>query len=183
MSISEVSIFRGPSLTEVRPCQATCSQTDLAEPKYKTRTRSQQSNLFFRYIRSQNSSTKTLAELFFKISLGIPIAWYKARIHGFPRKSIKEGASSLFRRGPERPQMSLALEQPQACTGASLGCTRARDIFGSLRPSPEKTTCSFPYRFSGKSRHSGLVPGNRDPKISQLKFKLRSGVRKLTRSG
>ena len=59
--------------------------------------------------------------------------------------------------------MSLALGQPQGCSGASLGCARARDIFGSLRPSPEKTTCSFPYRFSGKSRNSGLVPGNRDP--------------------
>ena len=59
--------------------------------------------------------------------------------------------------------MSLALEQPQACTGASLGCSRARDILGSLRPRPEKTTCSFPYRFSEKNRNSGLVPGNRDP--------------------
>ena len=45
----------------------------------------------------------------------------------------------------------------------SLGCSRARDTLGSFRPSPEKTTCSFPYRFSGKSRNSGLVPGKRDP--------------------
>ena len=58
--------------------------------------------------------------------------------------------------------MSVALEQPQGCTGARLGCSRARDIFGSLQPSPETTTCSFPYRLSGKSRNSGLVPGNRD---------------------
>ena len=28
--------------------------------------------------------------------LGIPIAWYKARVLGFPQKSIAEGASSLF---------------------------------------------------------------------------------------
>ena len=33
----------------------------------------------------------------------------------------------------------------------------------TLRPSPEKTTCSFPSGFSGKSRSLGLVPGNRDP--------------------
>ena len=26
-------------------------------------------------------------------------------------------------------------------------------------------SCFFPYRFSGKNRNSGLVPGNRDPKI------------------
>ena len=36
--------------------------------------------------------------------LGIPIAWYKARIPKFSRKSIREGARSLFGRGPERPQ-------------------------------------------------------------------------------
>ena len=34
----------------------------------------------------------------------VPIAWYKARIPGFPRKSIRDGASSLFGRGPERPK-------------------------------------------------------------------------------
>ena len=39
--------------------------------------------------------------------------------------------------------MSLAPGQPQGCTGASLGCSRARDILGSLRPSPEKATCSL----------------------------------------
>ena len=49
------------------------------------------------------------------------------------------------------------------------GCSRARDNFGSLRPTPEKTTCSFPYRFSEKSRNSGLVPGNRDPKSILLR--------------
>ena len=58
--------------------------------------------------------------------------------------------------------MSLALEQPGLALVQPWGCPRATDIFGSLRPSPEKTTC-FPYRFSGKSRNSGLVPGNRDP--------------------
>ena len=35
---------------------------------------------------------------------GISIAWYKARIPGFPRKPIREGASSLFRQGAESPQ-------------------------------------------------------------------------------
>ena len=73
----------------------------------------------------------------------------KARISGFPRKLIKEGASSLFGRGPERPQNVSCSRATQGCIGASLGCSRARDIFGSLRPSPEKTTCSFPYRLWG----------------------------------
>ena len=39
---------------------------------------------------------------------------------------------------------------------------------GTLRPRPEKTTCSFPHRFSGKNRNSGLVPGHRDPKTMCL---------------
>ena len=61
--------------------------------------------------------------------------------------------------------MSLALEQPRLAPVQSWGCPRARDNFGTLWPLPEKTTCSFRYRFSGKSRNSGVVPGNRDPKI------------------
>ena len=63
--------------------------------------------------------------------------------------------------------MSLALEQPRLAPVQPWGCPRARDNFGSVRPSPEKTACSFPCRFSGKSRNSGLVPGNRDPKFSK----------------
>ena len=60
--------------------------------------------------------------------------------------------------------MSLALEQPRLAPVQSCGCPRARDIFGTLRSSPEKTTCSFSYRFSGEIQESCLVPGNRDPK-------------------
>ena len=59
--------------------------------------------------------------------------------------------------------MSLALEQPRLAPVQPWGWRRARDNFGPLRPSPAETTCSFPYRFSGKSRNSGLVPGKRDP--------------------
>ena len=44
--------------------------------------------------------------------------------------------------------MSLALEQPQTCTSASLGLPQSKRQFWTLWPSPEKTTCSFPYRFS-----------------------------------
>ena len=46
-------------------------------------------------------------------------------------------------------------------------------MFETLRPSPEKTTCSFPYRFSGKNRNSGLVPGNRDPAEEKLQERSR----------
>ena len=35
-------------------------------------------------------------------------------------------------------------------------------------PSPEKTTCSFPYRVSGKNRNSGFVQGN--PKTGSPTF-------------
>ena len=56
--------------------------------------------------------------------------------------------------------MSLAVEQPQGYTGASLGCSRARDILAFLPPN--KTTCSFPYRFSGDNRNSLLCPLSRE---------------------
>ena len=38
------------------------------------------------------------------IRFGIPIAWCKARVPELPRKSIREGASSFFRRGKESPK-------------------------------------------------------------------------------
>ena len=61
------------------------------------------------------------------------IAWCKARIPAFPRNSRSEGASSLLRRGPERPtKRSLALVQPQQPRLAPVqpwGCPRARDIW------------------------------------------------------
>ena len=47
------------------------------------------------------------------------------------------------------PKMSLALERPRLAPVQPWGCSKARDIFGTLRPSPENTTCSFPYRFRG----------------------------------
>ena len=90
--------------------------------------------------------------------LAIPIAWYKAPIPVFPRKSIREGASGLFGRWPESPKNASCSK----ATG-SLGCSRARDNFGTLRPSPEKTTCSSPYQFSWKNRSSGLAPSNQNP--------------------
>ena len=87
--------------------------------------------------------------------------------------SIREGASSLFGRGPERPQNSLLLWGiPKVAPVQVWGFPRARDCFGTLRPSPEKTTCSFPYRFSGKSRNSGLAPGNRDPNARHFSLTL-----------
>ena len=49
--------------------------------------------------------------------------------------------------------------------GSGQGCPRARDSFGTLWPLPESTTCSFPYRFSRKSRNSALVPGDGDPNL------------------
>ena len=70
--------------------------------------------------------------------------------------------------GQRDPKISLALEQPRLAPVQPWGCPRARDNFGTLRPSPKKTACSFPYRFSGKSRNSGLVPGKRDPKTSDF---------------
>ena len=90
----------------------------------------------------------------------------------FSPKIDKGRSQYSFRsRARETPKLSLALEQPRLAPVQPWGCSSARDNFGTLRPRPEKTTCSFPYRFSGKNRNSGLVPGNRDPKYN-LKLQL-----------
>ena len=44
-------------------------------------------------------------------------------------KSIGQGASSLLEDGPGVPKMSLALEQPQTCTGAALGLLESKRHF------------------------------------------------------
>ena len=81
---------------------------------------------------------------------------------------------SFSRKSKEK---KIRVEQPQGCTGASLGCSRARGIFVTFRPSPEKTTFSFPYRFSGKTnRKSGLVPGNQDPNKGAEKAPFREAI-------
>ena len=87
--------------------------------------------------------------------IGIPFAWYKARIPGFPRKSIK------LWQGPESPKSVSCSSANQTCTGAATL---------HLPDSPtlaRKTTCSLPYPSlidsAGKSRNSGLAQGNPDP--------------------
>ena len=47
-----------------------------------------------------------------RADFGIPIAWYKARILVFPRKSIREGASSLFGPGLEKTTCSFPYRFP-----------------------------------------------------------------------
>ena len=95
--------------------------------------------------------------------VGIPIAWYKARIPVCCENRQGKEQVVFSGRGWRGPKISLALEQPRLAPVHPWGCSGARDNFGTLRPSPEKTTCSFPHRFSGKTRNSGLVPGNRNP--------------------
>ena len=68
----------------------------------------------------------------------------------FPRKSIREGASSLFGPGPERPQNISCLRATQTCTGATLGLLWSKRQFWD---SPDR------------------VPGNRDTKNKTRKSK------------
>ena len=53
-------------------------------------------------------------------------------------KPIGEGASSLFGDSPGVPNMSLALEQPQTCTGATLGLLWSERHFRDSRAVPPK---------------------------------------------
>ena len=70
---------------------------------------------------------------------GIPIAWYEARIPGFPRISRREGASSLFGRGPERPKIvscSRATPRVHRCNhGVAL---EQETILGLSGPRPKR---------------------------------------------
>ena len=63
------------------------------------------------------------------------------------------------------PKLSLALEQPRLAPVQPRGCPRARDNFGTPRPSPEKTTCSFPCRFSGNPGIRALYQARRIPML------------------
>ena len=62
--------------------------------------------------------------------------------------------------------MSLALGQPEGCTGASLGCSRARDIFGSLKPSPKRLLAPSLIDFWGSPGIRALYQAIGIPKIA-----------------
>ena len=111
----------------------------------------------------------------------IPIAWYKARIPGFPWKSIREGTSSLFGRRPEGPQNVSCSTATQTCTGAALGLPQSKSHFGIFWPSPEKTTCSFPrefQEFGPCTRQSGSQTKNKQKTVlfGALASRKRSGL-------
>ena len=54
------------------------------------------------------------------------------------------------------------------CMGTDLTSSiRVHLIFGTPGPYPKKTTCSFSYRFRGKSGNSGVVPGNQGRNASE----------------
>ena len=49
------------------------------------------------------------------------VAWYNARISGLPLNRWEKEQVVFSEEGPRVPKISLALEQPQGCTGASVG--------------------------------------------------------------
>ena len=49
------------------------------------------------------------------------IAWYNPRIPRLPLNRWEKEQVVFLGDGPGVPEMSLALEQPQTCTGATLG--------------------------------------------------------------
>ena len=97
------------------------------------------------------------------VELGSRLPGTRPEFLDFPENRQGKEQAVFSGEGQRDPKISLALEQPRLAPVQPWGCPRARDNFGTLRPSPKKTTCSFPCRFSGKSRNSGLVPGKRDP--------------------
>ena len=66
-------------------------------------------------------------------------------------------------RAGESQKCLLLLGNPRVAPVQVWVALEQETFFGTLRSSPEKTTCSFPYRFRRKSRNPGLVPGHGDP--------------------
>ena len=95
------------------------------------------------------------------------------------REFTQEGAMtiSLFaaREGTSAPQWPIVKKCCRHLVPSSdfFVQSSAVPIFG---PSPEETTCSFPYRFSGENRNSGLAPGNRNPKAMARKIKQKAAA-------
>ena len=81
-------------------------------------------------------------------------------------KSIGEAAGGLLGRRPwslEIVSCSRATPDLHRCNLE--GCSRARDIFETPGPSPQKTTGSFSYQFRGSSGISALYQGLRVPNL------------------
>ena len=75
-----------------------------------------------------------------------PLFGENALIPGFLRKSIREGASSLFGRGPESPSIVSCSRATPRLHQCNLGVALEQERFlGLSGPVPKKTTCSFPY--------------------------------------
>ena len=66
--------------------------------------------------------------------------------------------------GPGVPKMSLALEQPQGCTGPSLGVALKQTHF---------RTCSFSYRFRGKPESRGCTRESGSQKKAEIMEELK----------
>ena len=89
--------------------------------------------LFFRYCRVSHCTPKTLAyrnQTRSVAVLGFRLPGARPECLDFPRKSIREGASSLFGRGPESPKNVSCSRATQTCTGATLGLPQSRRHFG-----------------------------------------------------
>ena len=66
----------------------------------------------------------------------------------------------LLEEGPGVSKMSLALEQPQTCTGASLGLLQSKRHFRDSRAFTPKDHLLLLLSIEGKFRNFGLAPGS-----------------------
>ena len=97
--------------------------------------------------------------------LAIPIAWYKAQIPGFPRKSIRERASRLFGRGPQRPQNIFCSRATQTCTGGV--ALEQETILGLSGPHPKRLLAPSLIDFRGNPGIRALCQAIGVPTLSQ----------------
>ena len=64
----------------------------------------------------------------------------------------------------------LLYSSPRLAPVQPWGCSGARDIFGTPGPSPQKTTCSFSYRLSGREFPQEFFWANLRTRIPQKQF-------------
>ena len=95
--------------------------------------------------RGQEAREPILGPFCFDFMIGIAIAWYKARIAGFPQKSIREGASSLIGQGQESPKNVSCSRATPDLHWCNLGVALEQETFlGLSGPPPERLLAAEP---------------------------------------
>ena len=87
--------------------------------------------------------------VFSPLSIRIPLTWYKARIPGFPRKSIRKEQVVFSGEGRRDPKVSLALGQPKVAPVQVWVALEQETFLGLSGPRPKRLLAPFLIDFRG----------------------------------